>query len=118
MNQVSIQFDKKQSRARRDDGIKRAVDKADTVHNQWSEKALDFLRGYAEINPKFMIEDVRYASQGVVPSPPSQRSWGAIVLKALRAGWIYKVPGEIQQVRNAKAHMANAQVWRSNIVKH
>jgi hypothetical protein len=106
------------SRKKRDEGMKQALDHANELYEDWEKIALDFLEGFAKINGKFMVEDCRYASQGVVPQPPSARSWGSIILKANRKGWVYKVKGEIEPVKNVKAHRANAQVWRSSIVKY
>lgn len=111
--QTQIQFGKQLAR----EGAERAERHANAVHDSWSEKALEFFKGYAESNPKFMVEDVRFASQGLVPVAPSQRSWGAIVLKAAKAGWIHNDNREFSQVKNGKAHRANAAVWKSLICK-
>jgi len=111
--QTQIDFGKKLAEA----GMKAAEINANAKHHGWSEKALDFLKGYAEINPIFLAEDVRYASQGIVPIPVSQRAWGAIMIKAVKLGWIYNRNGETRKVKNALAHKANASVWRSKIVK-
>lgn len=111
--QTQIDFGKKLAEA----GMKAAEINANARHHGWSEKALEFLKGYAEINPIFLAEDVRFASQGIVPSPPSQRSWGSIMVQAAKEGWIYNKEGETRKVKNSKAHRANANVWRSRIVK-
>lgn len=114
-NQVRIEFDRKKARARRDDGINRAVTKADAMHdNEWSTKAYDFLVGYIKINPVFQVEDVRYASQGIVPPPKSQRAWGAIILKAAKEGLIWQ--DGYRKVKNVLAHRTPAAVWKSKIV--
>ena len=98
-----------------DAAIQRAVDHANVVHEDWSEKAFDFLKGYAEINPRFMTEDVRNASAGAVPEPPSARAWGGVVRRAVKAGIIYQRGTD--RVKNVRAHGANAAVWMSTIVK-
>ncbi len=113
--QTSMDFTGKENRDR---GIAQALHNANATEPGWEDKALDFLHGYAQINGRFMVEDVRYASQGFVPPAPSARSWGAIILKALKNGWVWKKTGEIEKVKNSKAHRANAQVWRSNILKY
>ena len=111
MIQTQIDFSKKAT----EEGIKKALDHANAVSENWGEVAYDFLKGYIEINPMFMAEDVRFASQGVVPSPPSQRAWGGIIRKAAEAGLI-RSNGQ-KKVKNAKAHMAFATEWLSLIVK-
>lgn len=111
MKQLSMDLGKKL----KEDGMKRAVDHANAVHKEWSEVAYDFLKGYIEINPMFMTEDVRFASQGIVPSPPSQRAWGSVIRRAAVEGIIFKAG--TKSVKNGKAHMAFATVWKSLIVK-
>lgn len=100
------------------DGMNRAEIHANQVHDDWSTLALEFFKAYAELNGKFMVEDVRFASQGIVPIAPTQRSWGAITVKALKAGWIHNLNKEFAAVKNGKAHRANAAVWKSKICKH
>jgi hypothetical protein len=112
MIQLSMDLSKKL----KEDGMQRAVDHANTVTTGWSEKAFDFLKGYIAINPLFMTEDVRYASQGIVPSPPSQRAWGYVIRRAVQEGLIFR--HDIKPVKNIKAHRANASVWKSLIVKY
>lgn len=112
MKQLSIDLGKQL----KEDGMQRAVDHANAVHSDWSERAYNFLKGYIQKNAMFMSEDVRYASQGIVPSPPSQRAWGHVIRRAAMEGLISKAG--TKQVKNSKAHMANANVWKSLIVKH
>lgn len=111
MIQGEIDFGKKITEA----AIQTAEVHANVVHDGWSEKAYDFLKGYAEINPVFMAEDVRNASKGLVPSPPTERAWGAIIRRASTEGII--MHGGYNQVKNVRAHHANASVWKSLIVK-
>lgn len=100
---------------RANEGIKRAEDKANAVHENWSEKAFDFLVGYIKINPVFQVEDVRFASQGVIPMPHSQRSWGAIIRRAVYQGLIWQ--DGFAKTKSAKSHRTPAAVWKSKIVK-
>jgi hypothetical protein len=58
---------------------------------------------------------VRMEAKGIVPDPPSLRTWGAVLLTGARKGWIKRV-GYIQ-VENPKAHKANAALWESLIGK-
>jgi hypothetical protein len=97
------------------DAIQRGVDHADKVHGNWSDQAYEFLKGYAEINPVFMVEDVRNASQGIVPEPPSKKAWGGVIRKAAHNGIVFKAG--YRTVKNVKAHHTPASVWKSTIVK-
>jgi len=94
----------------RDAGMKQAVDHADQVHERWSDKAYAFLLAYLRSGMEFMAEDVRAASEGIVPEPPSKRAWGSIIRRAAKAGLIRKIG--CCHVKNPGAHMANANRWK------
>jgi hypothetical protein len=113
MSQVQIDFAKKIT----EEAIQAGVDHANAIHECWSDVAFDFFKGYAEINPRFMTEDVRMASKGLVPEPPTARAWGWIALKAAKAGIVHNKNRETDKVKNIRAHHANAAVWKSLIVK-
>lgn len=104
------QLDLFQSRVNRDIGIKKAEDHANSVHESWSDKAYEFLRQYIRHDAEFMTEQIREASEGIVPEPPSKRAWGSIVLKAARAGLIKKIG--YKSVSNPKANATPATLWR------
>jgi hypothetical protein len=78
----------------RDDGIKRAVDHADKVHESWSDKAFDLLKDYVGVigtDSECTSEMVRhYAEANGLPHPPDKRAWGAVMLKAARANILLK----------------------------
>lgn len=105
-------LDIKQARAERDTGINRAVDHADRVSEGWSDRAYQFLLKFLSgHNGPFMAEEVRSAAALMdFELPPSARAWGAVILKAAKAGIIERVG--IQKVKNKSAHCANAAVWR------
>ena len=94
----------------RDRGIKVALDNADSTHDKWSDKAYNFLKNYIKSHREFMAEDVRVASEEEVPTPPSKRAWGGIVLRASNAGLIRRIG--FSNVKNLKAHRTPATVWR------
>ena len=96
----------------RDKGIKQAVDNADNAHEKWSDKAYRFLVNYIKSQNEFMTEDLRLASEKEIPKPPSNRAWGGIILRAVRAGLITR--DRFSNVKNAKAHKTPATVWRVN----
>lgn len=93
----------------RDKGIERAITHANQIDIGWSEKAFSFLIQYLQTAAEFMVEDVRKASEGIVPAPPSLRAWGGVIRRAAFAGLIKKIG--FKNVINAKAHCTPASVW-------
>ncbi len=106
----------------RDKGIKRAVQHAEDIHNDWQRTALDFLYLYAKNHERFSGEMVRMEAKGIVPDAPSARTWGAVMLNGARKGWIRQArdrDGEPKTVKvdNPKAHKANAALWEGLLNK-
>lgn len=101
-------------RENRDNGIKQAIDHAKQEDVLWPGKAYLMLKRYLSFNiGEFMGEDIRkYSEANGLPEPPSKRAWGAIMVKAAKAGLITKVG--TRSVKNPKAHMANATLWIKN----
>jgi hypothetical protein len=94
----------------RDQGIKKATDNANHHTNGWSQKAYDFLLAYIAVSSEeFMTEDVRIASKGIVPEPPSKRAWGGVIVRAAREGKVVQLG--FKKVTNATAHCTPASVW-------
>ncbi len=97
------------------EGMDRAERHADQMVEDWSQRAYGYLCTFIALKPRgttFMAEDVRRLAEtsGRVPIPPSKRAWGAIMSKAARAGHIVRVG--FAQVKNERAHCANASVWQ------
>lgn len=92
------------------EGMARAVNHADQKEPEWSSIAFSFLLQYIRSHDQFMGEDVRMASFGIVPEPPSARAWGSIISRAAKGGFITRIGYE--SVTNAKAHRSPASVWR------
>ena len=112
MIQTEIEF----SRQVTEEGIQRAVDSANRVHENWSDKAYDYLLNFVKTRKKgerFLIEDVRQDATTLVPHPPSYRAWGAIARRAIMEGVIVKVG--YRKVKNSRAHQANAAVYIKGI---
>jgi len=97
----------------RDKGIKRAVDHAEDIHEGWQVKALDWLYIYAKTHIQFSGEMVRMDAKGILPDPPSLRTWGSVLRNGACRGWIRQV-GYVR-VTNPDAHKANAALWESNL---
>lgn len=93
----------------RDNGIQQSLDSANSKVKNWSDIAYGFLLGYANSHSEFMIEDIRNASVGFVPEPPSKRAWGGVTVKAAKNG-IIKRKG-FRNVKNVKAHCTPATLW-------
>ncbi|MBQ19141.1 MAG: hypothetical protein CMD31_00140 [Flavobacteriales bacterium] len=104
------------------EGIERAIDNANDKASQvvqgrlmpWSDIAYNFLLNFLRENKgsAFMVENVRSKAVGIIPEPPSKRAWGGIVVKAKNNGLIRHIG--YRQVKNPKAHMANASLWAVN----
>lgn len=90
--------------------MKRAVDHANRVYQGWSAIATSFLMQFIHKKETFMTEDLRAASEGIVPEPPHTRAWGSVVNKAARAGVIERVG--FAPTKNPTAHKAPVGVWR------
>jgi len=93
----------------RDAGMERAVTHANDVAPSWSDQAFDFLRDYITGVSEFMAEDLRQASSGIVPAPPSLRAWGSVISRAAKGGFIRRVG--FRSVSNPLAHCTPASVW-------
>tara|TARA_R100000963_G_C4635601_1_gene99813 strand:- start:772 stop:1125 length:354 start_codon:yes stop_codon:yes gene_type:complete len=98
----------------RDKGMKQALDNANDNHRDWSAKAysflLEFINNVYLVNDLFMAEDIRRESKGIVPEPPSNRAWGAIIRRAVKDGLIQR--NSFKSVKNPKAHATPATEWQ------
>lgn len=94
-------------------GIYKAVAHADSVYEDWSDNAFKILKEFVRFHDEpFMCEDVRQYANNYLPAPPNDRAWGAIILRGKKDG-IIKHYG-FGQVRNPRAHRANASLWQRN----
>lgn len=91
------------------EGIARAIESAENENEGWVKLAYDFLVKYSRTHKEFMCEDVREASEGIVPVPPSSRAWGGIIRQARKSGLIVKKG--YRAVKNPKAHSTPATLW-------
>lgn len=103
MNALQLKFE----------GMEASEDHANQVIENWSELAMTFLIKYAKINKSFLAEDVRNASIETVPTPPSNRAWGGVMVRAKNNG-IISTDG-YRRTKNPLAHSTPATFWKSNI---
>ena len=104
-----MQLDLFNGRELRDIGISKAIDSANASTENWSGLAYMFLLKFIRSTSEFMTEEVRAASEGIIPQPPSSRAWGGIIVRAAKSNMI-KRKG-FRNVKNAKAHCTPATLW-------
>jgi hypothetical protein len=98
------------ARRLRDEGIERAAAHAGPA---WGERAYALLRAFIARYPKdtvFMIEDVRAFAKAQIEEPPDRRAWGAVAVRARRAGLIEKFG--YQTHKDPVRHMGASMSWR------
>lgn len=95
-----------------EEGMSRAVDHADEIEPGWSQRAYGMLESYALNHFEFMTEEVRVWAHGEgLPTPPDGRAWGAVTLRAVKAGVI--AWERYQKTRSPPAHATPRAVWKS-----
>lgn len=98
----------------RDEGIQRAVDHADRVEADWSSNAYAMLVQYARhkgSGAHITSEAVRNHCEWFgLPLPPDKRAWGAVMLKASRAGVIRKAGWTT--ANDPKVHCNPVSLWQ------
>ena len=77
-------------------GIGTAIEHADSCVPDWSKQAYNFGLTYCRTRTRFMAEDMRLSSDGVI--------------RRLQHNGIIRCVG-ISKVKNITAHSANASVW-------
>ena len=80
MNQLSMDF------TGRDIGHAKAQLAADHAGVEWQDAAFKALSDFATCHRQFTVEDVRQACPNI--HAPTDKAWGAIALRARRAGLI------------------------------
>ncbi len=106
--QLAIDF----ARIERDSAMQRVGDKAERLHEGWSDEAAAFLRWFAERNEWFISEDVSAASRAAgIRQPHTDRAWGHIYRRAVRDGLIVQDGCG----RSTRRHLSICPRWRSSI---
>ncbi len=87
-----------------------AIDHADAVSPRWSDVAYAFLLQFARKHATFISEDVSDASKawGMV-QPPTDRAWGSVYRRAIKAGVIVQDGCG----RSRRRHASICPMWRS-----
>lgn len=92
-----------------DKGIERSINNANKKIDGWADIAFGFLENYIKQHSEFMTEQMRNASIGTVPEPPSNRSWGGVIRRAAKEGKIFRKG--FQNTTNENSHGTPATLW-------
>jgi hypothetical protein len=97
----------------RDEGMRLALEHAELIEDHWGEIAYAFLVAYAQRTSLFISEDVSDASKAdtAFPQPPTDRAWGSIYKRAIRAGIIVQAGAG----RSRRRHASICPLWRSTL---
>lgn len=110
MTQLAIDFDA--ARQHRDAGMARAAEHAERVCDGWAEQAYAFLVTFAKRTDLFISEDVSDASKAEgLPQPPTDRAWGSVYRRAIKAGVIVQDGSG----RSRRRHCSICPRWRSMV---
>lgn len=98
----------------RDAGIAGAAFHADAVVPSWSDKAYDLFVALAGQGVEFTTEKVRLlcAEMKLLPEPPDNRAWGAVAMRARKAG-VIEHSGRYTPSTDPKCHHRPVAVWRA-----
>lgn len=94
----------------RDDAIDRVEKGADP---EFIENALEFVYATALRHKEFTTDNV-VAMMSNVPAPREPRVWGAIMMKARKAGWI--IPGTYAPSSSRRSHARPKRIWISQFI--
>lgn len=100
------------ARAARDDGIKRAVNRADAESPSWSDVALMYIERFAKMHATLTAEEVRdFAYKRGLPKPANERAWGGPFRRAVEAKIV--THGTMERATDPKVHCSYMMRWRS-----
>lgn len=102
------------ARAKRDSGIRRAVEHADAVAPGWADGAYKRFESFAKNRATFTTEDVRTCWEALgFATPPDRRAWGGVASRAARAGIV--VRDGYEPAKNPAVHCTTVTRWRSKV---
>jgi len=106
MQQV-INFDQ----SAKDIAIERAAQAQEKRVVGWSDKALELMRKYAPTVQDFITEDFRlWAEQNGLEKPKEPRAYGALLIRAKKAGIIYAT-GRYRCMKSEQSHNCPKMIW-------
>ena len=99
----------------KEEGMQTAVDHADRVIPEWSERAFDMLKAFTrEHSGEFICENMRRWAYGRgLSTPPIDRAWGAVMLRGAKSG-IIRSTGRYEKTVGPTAHRSLASIWEIN----
>jgi len=108
---MSEQLDLVDACERRDDGIRRAKEHAESDAPGWTEAAAAYLREYARqtCGEPFLVENAIEVYRGARPA--NKRAWGAATQLAARRGWIVKAGYALARSSNQSPKCT----WRAHV---
>lgn len=111
LNATTAAIRDREARVRRDRGIIKALDHADSVTDEWRVTAYKVLLHYLKLRrgQRITAEQFRQFAVWHIPNPPDERAWGGIFQKAARAKLIMKHGYEC--VTDPKCHKRPGTVW-------
>ena len=99
-----------------EEGIRKSVEHAEDVVPEWRERAFDWVQKYAQWHRSLTIEDVKaLAYERGLERPPAEGAWGAITIRARKAGIIRF--DTYRESANASQHMKPVRVWHSLVYR-
>jgi hypothetical protein len=84
------------AKAAADLGIERSAARAEKCDPGWVDRAAEYIRAdaaWAEEGALLTIEQLRGGASFFIGAPPDGRAWGAVTRRAIKLGYIEKVPG-------------------------
>lgn len=115
--QKSILDEIAEGEKRKQQGMQQAIDHANAVTPDWSNKARQFIiNRFLPLHKRFMTEDIRsFAAMHDFELPCHGRAWGGVVAALAKDLLIINIGTD--KVKNPKAHRTPATVWERNCEK-
>lgn len=107
-----LTLDSEVARVEAEQGMKRALEHAERIVVKWGDLAYIYLEQFCRGHLVFISEDVSDASKqyGLI-QPPTDRAWGAVYQRAIKAGMIVQDGCG----RSRRRHHSICPRWRSKI---
>lgn len=110
---MQMTLDHAMAQEQAEDGMRRALEHAERTVEKWGDLAFIFLEQYARRHGSFISEEVSEASKvWGMAQPPTDRAWGQVYRRALKAGVIEQDGAG----RSKRRHNTICPRWRSRIM--